>query len=87
MGFASRKFWLGLTTMSMIVVVGALSGVLPAMGAQVATVVGGLITVYAIYAGGNVASKWVVSKVQPKEEVEAEEEKPQPQDPQGGAAK
>lgn len=62
MGFASRKFWFCLTTSSMIVLVGTISGALPAMGAQVATVVGGLVTVCAIFAGGNVASKWVNGK-------------------------
>lgn len=62
MGFASRKFWFCITTSSMIVLVGAVSGVLPAMGAQVATIVGGLVTVCAIFAGGNVASKWVNGK-------------------------
>jgi hypothetical protein len=62
MKYNSRKFWLSLITSGLIVGTGVLAGTILAVGAHVPVVVGGLLTVYGIYCGGNVATKWVEKK-------------------------
>jgi hypothetical protein len=63
MKYTSRKFWFSITVATMVLAAGALCGPIPAMAAQLAVVVGGLVTICGIYVGGNTASKWVVGKM------------------------
>lgn len=74
--FSSRKFFAFIITSVLIIVAGAVGGWLPVMAAQLAVIVGGLISAFAIYAGGNVARHWVASKASLKEEAAEEPEAP-----------
>jgi hypothetical protein len=66
-GYASRKFWLTIISMGVIIVltlVGSL-GAFTSIGANLPTAVGGILGALGIYCGANVATKWGKGTPQP----------------------
>jgi len=59
-GIKSRKLWLSLLTSLSIVGTAVLSAYLPPLVPMYDTIVGGLISVLALYLGGNVGAKYVL---------------------------
>lgn len=67
-GVKSRKLWLSILTSASIVGVAVLSAWLPPLIPMYDTVVGGLISVLALYLGGNVGAKYVLRPPKGKSE-------------------
>ena len=62
-GYASRKFWLTVVAMVLVVLTGLTAAFVPALGPVVSTVVGGLLGALGIYAGANVSTKFAAAGV------------------------
>ncbi len=58
-GLASRKLWITVLTMVLLVVVALLTTKIPSLVPLYATISGSLIGALAIYCGGNIATRWV----------------------------
>ena len=58
----SRKFKMGLLCMLIIVSMAASTMWLPQMAAVMVEVIGGLVAIYGIYCGANIANKWAVGR-------------------------
>lgn len=62
-GYASRKLWFGIGTSTVICLLAILGAwILPELLPQLPTVIGGLIGVLGIFVGGNLGSKFLVSR-------------------------
>lgn len=63
-GYASRKLWLAVFAMSLIVGGGIIAGTHwgAGLGANLPTVVGGIVGIFGIFAGANVAVKAQAAK-------------------------
>jgi hypothetical protein len=57
-GFSSRKFIFGIATSILIAACGCLAGYWPSFSASLTTVIGGLVSIFAIYSGANVAQSF-----------------------------
>lgn len=83
-GYSSRKMWLTILAMILIVGVGLLTGltVFTALAPQLAVIVGGVLGALGIYAGANVSTKFASAGVRKAAEAAkakaAAPAKPQP---------
>ncbi len=78
-GYASRKLWFAVGTSFAIVGIGVLAAFVSTFRPCLETVVGGVIGVYALYAGANVGGKLAIGKAGSYvANVEASEPTPKP---------
>lgn len=67
--FSSRKFYLAIVNSVLIVGCGALGGVWPGFVSSLSTVITGIVTVYAVYCGANVGTKFATVRTAKRKKV------------------
>jgi hypothetical protein len=68
-GFASRKFWITVLAMVLILLSGFIAGYFPAFGAQLTAVIGGIVGCLGLYVGANVSTKFAAAGIKKAEHV------------------
>ena len=62
-GYTSRKWWMTIITMVLIVATGFAGGVVITMNAALPVIVGGLVTCLMAYMGINLGTKWTAANL------------------------